>query len=151
MRNRIEYPEKRRAFLRSLFAGLTAVWAGGMVWGLKNYFFFSPRSSERSIGTFSGYKIGDVIDKEALHVFVLRDASGLFAISDICSHRSCHLLVKTGRFECPCHNSTFDLHGTPIGGPAQKQLDYYYIYKNHENELIVDPARSVNSSFRYAE
>ena len=148
---RYHFPEKRREFLRAFLGGLTVLWAGGMLCALKNYFFFRPPSAGLTIGAFSKYKPGQMVHDEKMRFFIMRDSRGLFVMSDACTHRSCMLRLDADQLFCPCHNARFDLYGNPVKGPAEKQLDYYYIYKNREKVLVVDPGRTVYCSFRYIE
>src|SRR5262249_11389734 len=51
------------------------------------------------------------------------DAVG--AISAICSHLGCTVLPGTGRLECPCHESIYNLMGIFQQGPANANLLRY--------------------------
>ncbi len=56
---------------------------------------------------------------------IIRDREGeLHALTAVCTHLGC--LVKWNedaeRIECPCHDATFALDGTVLGGPAPKPL-----------------------------
>jgi cytochrome b6-f complex iron-sulfur subunit len=58
-------------------------------------------------------------------VLVLRDAGGaLHALSAVCTHLGCLVKWSTERqlVECPCHDATFGLDGTVLGGPAPEPL-----------------------------
>jgi len=57
-------------------------------------------------------------------VAVFRDAQGVYAISNICTHLGC--VVKTGAegFECPCHGSRFAFDGSVTKGPAPRPLPW---------------------------
>lgn len=58
-------------------------------------------------------------------VLVLRDADGkLHALSAVCTHLGCLVKWSTERqlVECPCHNASFGLDGTVLGGPAPEPL-----------------------------
>jgi Rieske Fe-S protein len=46
------------------------------------------------------------------------------AFSSACPHRACEVDLPDadGIVLCPCHNSTFDLHGRYLGGPANQDL-----------------------------
>jgi Rieske Fe-S protein len=145
----VHYPVKRREFLRFFFGSLTAIWAGGMLWALKNFFFFRPGSSGIALGSYASYATGSVTHDERNRILVCRDDGGLFVMSDTCTHRSCMLRLEKNRLLCPCHSAEFDFHGMPIRGPAERPLDCYYIYKNRENILTADPARTVARAFRY--
>src|SRR5215469_4739396 len=44
--------------------------------------------------------------------FVIREGAQLYALSAICTHRTCKLRAKPDHsFFCPCHGSRFDLAG----------------------------------------
>jgi menaquinol-cytochrome c reductase iron-sulfur subunit len=47
--------------------------------------------------------------------------------SPFCTHLGClyNWIEDRGRFECPCHNSIFDIEGRVISGPAPRSLDRY--------------------------
>lgn len=47
------------------------------------------------------------------------------AFSTVCPHLGCGIdwNEKTGNFDCPCHNSSFDLHGRCLSGPSPRGLD----------------------------
>jgi menaquinol-cytochrome c reductase iron-sulfur subunit len=47
------------------------------------------------------------------------------AFSTICPHLGCGIDFdeKRGKFECPCHDSAFDLDGRCLGGPSPRSLD----------------------------
>jgi len=51
----------------------------------------------------------------------------LFALSQKCPHLGCKVpfCESSGRFECPCHGSKFDLAGEWIQGPAPRGMDQY--------------------------
>jgi Rieske Fe-S protein len=58
-------------------------------------------------------------------VIVVRLSAGEFAAySSTCPHRSCSVDLpnEDGIVVCPCHNSTFDLRGRYLGGPANADL-----------------------------
>jgi menaquinol-cytochrome c reductase iron-sulfur subunit len=47
------------------------------------------------------------------------------AFSTVCPHLGCGIdwNDKTGRFDCPCHASSFDTEGRCLGGPSPRGLD----------------------------
>jgi Rieske Fe-S protein len=54
-----------------------------------------------------------------------REGSEVKAFSTICPHLGCGIdwNEKKGTFECPCHDSAFDLEGRCLGGPSPRGLD----------------------------
>lgn len=60
--------------------------------------------------------------------FYLANAqSHYFALSQKCPHLGCRVpfCKSSGRFECPCHGSVFDLGGERISGPTPRGMDRF--------------------------
>lgn len=57
--------------------------------------------------------------------FVTRAKGELFAVSQKCPHLGCAVpfCEASGRFECPCHGSIYNLGGEWISGPAPRGMD----------------------------
>jgi cytochrome b6-f complex iron-sulfur subunit len=58
----------------------------------------------------------------------LANAGGhYFALSQKCPHLGCRVpfCESSGRFECPCHGSVFDIGGEYIKGPSPRGMDRY--------------------------
>ncbi len=55
-------------------------------------------------------------------IAILRNQSGLFAISLVCTHLGCTVVVSGSEISCPCHGSVFDREGRVVKGPADKPL-----------------------------
>jgi nitrite reductase/ring-hydroxylating ferredoxin subunit len=57
--------------------------------------------------------------------FVTRAKEELFAVSQKCPHLGCAVpfCEASGRFECPCHGSVYNLAGEWISGPAPRGMD----------------------------
>jgi nitrite reductase/ring-hydroxylating ferredoxin subunit len=58
-------------------------------------------------------------------VLVRLDRERLVAFEQACTHLSCPVIPRVAerRFECPCHNGSFDLEsGEPTGGPPRRAL-----------------------------
>ena len=55
-----------------------------------------------------------------------RDANGLYAMSNICTHEGCAMEVSNSggadKLICNCHGSTFDANGGVTRGPARAAL-----------------------------
>ncbi|MGZ4128775.1 MAG: QcrA and Rieske domain-containing protein [Actinomycetota bacterium] len=49
----------------------------------------------------------------------------LFALSQKCPHLGCRVpfCESSGRFECPCHGSIYDIAGEYVSGPAPRGMD----------------------------
>ena len=67
----------------------------------------------------------------------------LFALSQKCPHLGCRVPFcdSSGRFECPCHGSKFDIGGEWIEGPAPRGMDRYYPHRGRGRRLVVDTSK----------
>lgn len=65
-------------------------------------------------------------------VFIKKDGNDSYvALAMICTHAG-HSLVKTGnKFYCSLHGSEFDISGTVLNGPAERNLVHLPIEKNN--------------------
>ena len=59
--------------------------------------------------------------------YVVNASNHLFALSQKCPHLGCRVpyCESSGRFECQCHGSVFDLAGEWITGPAPNGMNRY--------------------------
>ncbi len=48
----------------------------------------------------------------------MRDDSGFYALSLVCTHLGCTVTVTEDDLACPCHGSRFDRQGKVLKGPA---------------------------------
>lgn len=61
-------------------------------------------------------------------VLLIRDTEKTVkAMDPHCTHRDCLVGYnkKTGKVDCSCHGSSFDLNGKVLGGPATKNMKTY--------------------------
>jgi cytochrome b6-f complex iron-sulfur subunit len=88
--------------------------------------YLSPRSS-RKRQVLVSCASADVPHNGALvfqkeRLALLRDGSGLFALSLVCTHLGCTVAVTSSGLSCPCHGSRFDRQGRVLTGPADRPL-----------------------------
>ena len=84
--------------------------------------------------------------------FWLANADGhLFALSQKCPHLGCRVPFcdSSGRFECPCHGSVFDIGGEWIEGPSPRGMDRYAVSLDGDT-LSVDTGKRVTGPDRDA-
>ena len=55
------------------------------------------------------------------------DDGGYTAVTLLCTHRACALLVRHKQLACPCHGSRYELTGELLRGPAQTPLTKHRI------------------------
>lgn len=53
---------------------------------------------------------------------LLRDERGAYALSLVCTHLGCTVIVSARELVCPCHGSRFDRQGKVLNGPADRSL-----------------------------
>jgi nitrite reductase/ring-hydroxylating ferredoxin subunit len=63
-----------------------------------------------------------------------------FALSQKCPHLGCRVpyCESSGRFECACHGSVFDLGGEWIQGPAPRGMDHFAITVDANGVLVAN-------------
>ena len=65
---------------------------------------------------------GEPFVPQGRSVAVFRDVSGVWALSNVCTHLGCIVKQEGAGFACPCHGSQFKLDGAVTKGPAPKAL-----------------------------
>ena len=72
-------------------------------------------------------------------LYVANAQGNLFALSQKCPHLGCRVpfCESSGRFECGCHGSIFDLGGEWIQGPSPRGMDRYPV-SVVGSDLVVD-------------
>lgn len=111
-------PQSRRKFITTLTLLLAS---GGL---LVRYLI--PRSSggRRVLVSVAA---ADVPQNGALlfrdeRLALMRDDSGFYALSLVCTHLGCTVTVTEDALSCPCHGSRFDRQGRVLTGPADRAL-----------------------------
>ena len=131
----------RREFLRDgwkVGGALLAVAAGWTV-----YESLRPLSQTGAGGPLTLKAPGNYPDGTATYVvegqlFITNAKGNLFALSQKCPHLGCHVpfCESSGRFECPCHGSIYDLAGEHIAGPAPRGMDRYDVKLDGQNVVV---------------
>ncbi len=137
----------RRGFLlRSWKVGGTLLAAAA---GWTTYESLRPLNTNSSgaaltLGSPASYTTNTATYVSAGRLFIANAGGHLFAISQKCPHLGCRVpfCESSGRFECPCHGSKFDLAGEWIEGPAPRGMDQYALTLEG-TELVVDTSRLV--------
>jgi nitrite reductase/ring-hydroxylating ferredoxin subunit len=81
-----------------------------------------------------------------------RDSGGVYAMTLICTHRSCDMSVQgavssAGVF-CYCHGSEFDANGNPVAGPAGAPLQHYQVTIDASGTITINGDVPVAESAR---
>ena len=85
----------------------------------------------------------DAVDerfKAAYGVWLVRETTGFYALSTVCTHLGCtpNWLSADAKFKCPCHGSGFIKTGINIEGPAPRPLERYRILMAEDGQIQVD-------------
>ena len=91
------------------------------------------------VGSASDFAEGTATYFPEGRFFVVNAQRHFFAISQKCPHLGCRIpfCETSGRFECPCHGSVFDLAGEYIKGPSPRGMDRFGLAAEG-TELVVD-------------
>lgn len=132
---------RRKFFLSGWKAGgaLLGVAAARTSWAL-----LQPLKSLASSGKFKlkdaeNYKPGTAEYITAARVWVVNPGDGkLLALSQTCPHLGCRVpfCESSGRFECPCHGSTYNIGGEYIKGPAPRGMDRFPILVENGGSFV---------------
>ncbi|MDA8442160.1 MAG: ubiquinol-cytochrome c reductase iron-sulfur subunit [Peptococcaceae bacterium] len=115
----------RRNLLR---IGWVSIIASGLLslWPLSQYLTSSEDSLQSDIITL---KISPLIGNQWYHientrVWLKRAGQGYAAILATCTHLGCEVAYNSSqqKWFCPCHGSVYNAEGTPIAGPAPRDL-----------------------------
>ena len=96
--------------------------------------FMIPRSLEGEFGgtvnagSVDSFPPGSVVQFPNGRFFLIRSGDGGFlAVYQRCTHLGCSVTWEAdeGRFFCPCHASSFDIHGDVQNPPAPRALDTF--------------------------
>ena len=82
--------------------------------------------------------------------FLIKDATGIYAITTVCTHMGCTVGLPSGnRITCPCHSSQYDLSGGNLVGPATAPLVHFAVSEPTPGAaLTVNTSQTVASSTR---
>lgn len=78
--------------------------------------------------------------KDGHRVWIVRDDTGFYALSTICTHLGCtpNWLEGEQKFKCPCHGSGYYITGVNFEGPAPRPLERFQITLADDGQIEVD-------------
>jgi len=89
---------------------------------------------------------GDARWEKSGGFFLVREGAKIFAVSAICSHKHCPLILKGNEYLCDCHGSTFTLAGVVQQGPAFRSLQRFGLAVDAAGNLSLDRTRVFEES-----
>jgi cytochrome b6-f complex iron-sulfur subunit len=102
-------------------------------------------SSRFRIGRATDFPPGTERYFEAERVLVRADATGLSALSFVCTHLGCTVAKDPAGqgLVCPCHGSRYRADGSLVAGPAPRRLRTLAITAEPSGWLLVDAGQEV--------
>lgn len=102
-----------------------------------------------TVGTPSNFASGSATYFAEGRFYVVNVKDKFFALSQKCPHLGCKIPFcdSSGRFECACHGSVFDLAGEYITGPSPRGMDRYFM-RLKDGNLVVDTGALVTGPDR---
>jgi cytochrome b6-f complex iron-sulfur subunit len=123
-------PMTRRNLLRTGWkagSAMLAAIAGWTSWELLRPLAASSAGGKIKLGNAADFAPGTATFVREGRLWVANAGGELFAISQKCPHLGCRVpfCESSGRFECPCHGSVFDIAGEWIKGPSPRGMDRF--------------------------
>jgi cytochrome b6-f complex iron-sulfur subunit len=140
-------PLSRRQFLKLGVGAVSAL--ATLEVGSASLMFLQPRTAEGEIsgiveaGAVDSFPNGTVTEFKNGRFYLVRSYDGGFlAVYRRCPHLGCIVNWEEAeeQFYCPCHASSFDIHGNFENAPVSRALDTFDI--EIKNEIVfVDTSR----------
>ncbi len=105
------------------------------------------------VGNVTGLPVGAFVEGFGLDLIFGRDELGVYAMTSRCTHQECNMInndgiVRQGVIRCGCHGSEFDATGTPMNGPANRQLEHFAVFVDDNGFIGVNRDMEVDPSTR---
>ncbi|MEW6379654.1 MAG: Rieske 2Fe-2S domain-containing protein [bacterium] len=133
----------RRIFLDILGKGIFGAIAGAFIYPIIRYLMPPQRSARNSsVVEVSAAEVtmgkSKIINYKETPTIVINTASGLVALSAVCTHLGCIVQWDESSQEivCPCHGAKYDLNGNVKSGPAPKPLTIVKATLNNDKILV---------------
>jgi cytochrome b6-f complex iron-sulfur subunit len=137
----------RRGFISTLslgwlaFAGASTFLGGALLRFMFPNVLYEP-PQEFKIGFPAEFAV-DMVDerfKAAYAIWVVRESTGFYALSTVCTHLGCtpNWLAGDEKFKCPCHGSGFLRTGINVEGPAPRPLERFKIMLAEDGQILID-------------
>jgi len=125
----------------AIFTAASLGLAGAMGRFLFPNVLFEP-PQEFKAGFPDEFAVGKVDErfKASFGVWIIREPTGFYVLSTICTHLGCtpNWLSAEEKFKCPCHGSGFIKSGINIEGPAPRPLERYKVTLADDGQILID-------------
>lgn len=149
--------EKRRVFLMQASAAAVvgvvapACGDGGMMTGDGGTAETGTTGSFHDSGlTVAAVAVDAVVAPTSGAYFVGRDANGIYAFTNVCTHQACNVELRSGgTIECPCHSSSYSKTGDVVVGAVsgQRNLNHLAVMlmgTGDTAQILVNPSSVVS-------
>jgi len=111
---------KRREFINLL----PYILVGGFGYPISKFLFFNDKPNRRFSLAVKEIKDGITYLKPS-QTFIYKNQNQITIYDAHCTHMGCILKFneEKNQFNCPCHQSRFDVDGIKLRGPAKRDLD----------------------------
>jgi len=147
----VRAPLRGEVSRRGLFSALGMGWAlftgaaAGLLGAMGRFMFpnvlYEP-PQEFKAGFPEDFAVDQVDErfKASYGVWIVRESTGFYALSTVCTHLGCtpNWLAADEKFKCPCHGSGFVKTGINIEGPAPRPLERYKITLAEDGQILID-------------
>jgi len=143
-----EYPRgvfTRRRLVRLGWITVLCIAVGGQLWLLLKLFFAPLTPGEGrgqfTLGPLEQFPVGSVTHVRQGRFLLVRQPTGVLALSDECTHQKCTVdyLPERHVIFCPCHGAQFSVTGAVLAGPAPRPLEHFATALQ-DGRVIVDTA-----------
>jgi nitrite reductase/ring-hydroxylating ferredoxin subunit len=100
------------------------------------------------VGMPSSFSLNQPVYVASKNVFIVRDASGLYALTARCTHQGVTVDARTTEFYCTGHGATFNFNGDVTHGPATTPLQHYAMCMLSNGHVGVDTSMPVAKTVR---
>lgn len=156
---RADPDSSRRRFIWLTWMGLFGVMLVEGLWIV--FDFLRPRRARAE--SDSGVVVAGPVDRfesgsvtafpQGKFYLVRLNDGGFLAVSRECTHLGCTVpwVSDEARFVCPCHASSFDMHGDVVSPPAPRALDLYEVRIENRIVKVNTANQQQRSAFRTAQ
>ena len=127
------FSQSRRTFITTL----TLLLASG---GLLVRYLTPRRTAQRRVlasAALADLPAGGALLFRNERVAILKDDTGYYGLSLICTHLGCTVTVTPEALACPCHGSRFDRQGRVLTGPAKGALKRMDVEQRGERVVVL--------------
>ena len=130
----------RRKLLRNGWragGGLLVSAAAWTTWELLRPLTSNAAGGKLPVGSAADFQAGTATYVREGRFWMANADGHLLALSQKCPHLGCRVpfCESSGRFECPCHGSIFDIGGEWIAGPSPRGMDRHPV--SLEGDVVV--------------